>query len=198
MTTAGPNNAGTVFDSPQYLFSGASWTNPSNAQGADDGVFATITLAAAAPNGLQSKGFGFSIPIGSTITSHLYEVKMKSLLGDATAWALKAGVWGTSSLSGQGSIEPTTTLAWLTTTAGFQPSVEQANDSEFGVAAYVDVNVTDTYSVDAFRITITYTIAGWSPHWPGMNLTIQNIMRWLGWKPKQYTQTRGCGEMVAV
>ncbi len=48
------------------------------------------------------------------------------------------------------------------------------------VGIYVANSQTDTVSIDYVQMTVTYTVAVTFLPRPGMNTSVQNIMRWLG------------------
>lgn len=138
-----------------------AWSNASNASGAQDGTLATATTAAQSLDALKLYNFGFSIPTGAIISAALYEAYMKCLIGTPGTWNLAAIVFGeTAQLGPDMAISVPTTIGWLTgngSGAGI-PTVAYANNSNYGFAPYNTGSPTDTFSVDAGRITLTYTL----------------------------------------
>jgi len=152
VATAGPNYAGVAANSGS-----PAWVNPTNAQGADDASFSTVAVVADFGGILTASSFGFAIPAGATITSITYEVYIKTLT--ATVDMAMESLWGGGE-KGIANFTATTTLAWRGfTDAVTLPTVAQANGTDFGAKVYINTADTDTVSIDAFRITITFTPA---------------------------------------
>jgi hypothetical protein len=173
MSQAGPLFAGTGADDSGT--GTVSWTNPGNVTGADDGVVATCSLQLTqASHYLDATNFGFTIPAGSTITDILVEWKYQegnnatSHLFDNAIRIIKGGTVGSTDNS-KGTEWPTSLtwesydgVLWGTT---WLPS--DVNASNFGAALSVKRQSggsgSITASVDACRITITYTPPGATP-----------------------------------
>ena len=159
MATEGPNFS---TSSAQETYTGISgaWSNLNNSQ-AEDGSFATATSDVTfGTEKLVASGFGWTIPAGSTLTNLLAEAKVKSSTGTPTYnWEYGQNN-GSNNGSGSG-IAMSTTLAWTTFFNGAPNAMSTIviNNTDAyriyapGGAAYV-------FSVDAFRITYTYTPPG--------------------------------------
>jgi hypothetical protein len=167
MATSGPNFPSTVVD--DATVGTLAWTNPANAE-VDDGVFATRSLSSISTSHyLKATGFGFSIPSGATINGILAEVKVKGADGlsrDNSIRLVQGGVISGTDLSAGVSV--TTTLAYRSFGGpsnlwGLSWTNTDINSSTFGFcygAARGSAESASTMSVDAMRLTITYTTTG--------------------------------------
>lgn len=178
MATQGPNIAGTGVDDSSV--GTTTWINPGNIT-ADDGSFATRVQGTVSADGaithyLKGTNFGFSIPTGATINGVLVEWKKKATTasGSSNRWVDKTvSLVKGGTVSGDNKADTTTN--WPTTIAyasyggssdlwGITLTDTDVNDSTFGVVLSgnptVPSDTSNTGSVDAVRITITYTDAG--------------------------------------
>lgn len=185
MTTAGPNLGGTIATSNPGG-SRIDWTNPSNAA-AEDGVFATIALDGVnLPYRMRASNFGFALPAGAVVSVMTREVKIKANSSPLVSDFSVDSYWSGAQRNDSGSIAyVTTTLQWIgNNAANYWPTATQANASDFGI--YIDTTTNlavVTYSVDAFRIALTYTVpVGGAylrlPRWA--QSLIARTMHWLG------------------
>jgi len=180
MSTAGPNFCTTGQSSNLNVL---HWTSPGNVT-AEDGTLATLTgNGASSADTLDSYGYGFSIPSGSTIDGITVEAKLKS--SDGT-WKTFVNVFvdanthttaGTSKTNGA----TTTTLAWTSfgsssDTWGRTWTTSEVNGANFGPIIGFSATLGNTVvaSIDAIRITVTYTLASGGPH---ITQTRQAVMR---------------------
>ncbi len=150
-----------------------AWSNPGNIT-AEDGTCATAAfgISDADTDYLTGEGFGFSVPGGATINGIKVEWKVKtSATGhnsrDENVKIIKADVIsGTNKANGA---NWTASLAYQvyggpTDLWGLSWTPANINDPLFGAAlsAQCDVNSLVTLSVDYVRITVCYTIAGFT------------------------------------
>lgn len=175
MATSGPNIAGTGAD--DATVGTQAWVNPTRIN-ADDGSFATCSIGTGISKQTHyAKGtaFSFSIPGTATINGILVEWKKKAsstnlplVVHDAVVSLLKAGT-----VTGDNKADLTTN--WSLTSAyvsygsgsdlwGTTWSPSEINDATFGaVMSATLIQSSDssiTASLDAVRITITYTDNG--------------------------------------
>lgn len=162
MATSGPRNCGTAAD--DATVGTASWTNPTNAQGASDSVDATVAMASTTSHYLKCTNFGHSIPAGATINGVSYSFHRKATVNNPTDSAVRFVNTGTI-----GTINKSAGAAW--------PSSYE--DKVFGSASDVwDGSLTatvmnaattgvvisatgsGTVNVDSVTSTVTYTPAG--------------------------------------
>lgn len=173
MATAGPSLPTAATGNTGTIGGGSiAWGTPTNIELAD-GTSATAVLPSASistqiSDDLIGTGFGFSIPVGSTINGILLEINVKqSVIAGGGAiensiHLLKAGASaGADKATGA---QPGTALAiatyggsadlWSTT---WTPA--DINNANFGAAASYQNSVlaSRTVSVDFFRITVTFT-----------------------------------------
>lgn len=160
MTTQGPLYAATIADDAGT--GTGSWTNPTNA-GAVDSSYATANMSPSQTSHyLKFTNFGFTIPAGATITNILVEIIRKANISsntlDAAVRQVKAGTIGTVdflNVSYWATSDETVTYSGL-----FEGSwtYSDINDSGFGWAlSCVNGASGATASVDAIRITVTYS-----------------------------------------
>ena len=179
MSTAGPNNPGTVTTAATFLsVTGlVDWTNPTNVEGSS--AFATAVITNEASGGyesywLKATNFSLGVPSGATINGITATLARKEDAGSDLKFLsvilIKSNAALTGSASKVGSVWSTSTTdevfgsssdLW---SASPVPTDSDVNDSTFGVAALVfnvsAVNASRTASVQNFRITVTYTAAG--------------------------------------
>lgn len=165
MATSGPNFPSTGTDLADAT---RAWSFASRIT-ADDGSLTTCNVNGSPSNTIQATGFGFSIPTGSTINGITAEYKKKksgspSVL-DSSVKLVQGGT-----ISGNNNAD--TTNQWPTTIGyktygsssdlwGLTWAPSDINASNFGVALKTASGGTseggNTASIDAVRITITYT-----------------------------------------
>jgi len=157
-TSQGPLFSTHAFDGTGDI----TWANASNAQ-VEDGVFATCATGAGVGNELWSDAFGFSIPGTATITGIQSEVKCKSSIAGETSQGIGVLQGG----AGNGdvlTITVSTTLTWMSvggdgTLFSLPWAPADINSSGFGGRfSSASNDNTQTLSVDAFRITVFYTL----------------------------------------
>jgi hypothetical protein len=147
------------------------WVNPTNV-GADDTSEATITAATYdSPDisqRLVTSGYGFTIPIGSTIDGIVVEIMRRNSAGAASDNRVQLQD-ETATLVGDDKAD--TALDWPTTEAlktyggttddwlpagSWTPA--QINDADFGLVLSVQADAANTdIQVDFIRITVHYT-----------------------------------------
>ena len=93
-TAVGPDYAGTGANNNDG--GNVAWTNPTNAQGAADGVLATCNLSAALKSSqqLRCSNYGFAIPAGVTIVGILVEFDRKASTAAVSDSAVKLLIGG--------------------------------------------------------------------------------------------------------
>lgn len=167
MATQGANYSSTVVDDSST--GTISWTSPTNAQGTADASFATVTLSNQTSHWLKATNFGFSIPDGVTINGITCEYDVKHLINSGAGSSItrrsrivKGGTIGSTVPSP--AYTTTTTLTWSTSGSdsylwGDTWTATDINSSDFGTAINFTIGDTSnlTFSVDAIRITITYS-----------------------------------------
>ena len=153
MTTAGPNYPSTAADGG----GGNPWTNVANAK-ADDGSLATATN----PADIKLTVFGFAVTAGATIDGVTCEVKHSLSAGTANAQCqiIKGGTVGGSVRNAAAN----TTLQYATAGGaadlwGNTLTSTDVNAATFGIYILMNTAGTPTYSIDAVRVTINYTLA---------------------------------------
>lgn len=172
MATAGPNYAGTAANDASH--GAQAWTNPTNAQGAPDGSYATqpstqnkedtIRLVVAGTPTGTNKSTGASLPT---------TLQFVSYGGAADLWGttltpaqVNASTFGMVYAITDGAI--TTSNYLKLTNYGFSiPTTATINGVQVEVDVINDVSSTLSTEVDAVRITVTYTPAaagGGKPH----------------------------------
>lgn len=146
-----------------------AWVNPTNV-GSDNGAEAQITAASFdSPDisrRLSTSGYGFTIPVGSTIDGIVVEVERRSIIANSgvdnrvqlrdAAGALvgankaTATVWPTSAtIATYGGAADTWTA---------NPTVAMVNDPDFGVVLSAKANIANAdIGVDFIRVTVHYT-----------------------------------------
>jgi hypothetical protein len=157
-TSQGPLFSSNAFDN----VGDNTWNNPTNAQ-AEDGVFATVAAAPSLSDDLMSDIYGFSIPGTATITGLQLEIKAKSSLAGTVDHTL-GPVSADATVGIPVGITMGTTLAWISTGGdgqlySFSWTPSLVNATGFGAdfsTGSADNN--ETLSVDAFRITVFYTL----------------------------------------
>jgi hypothetical protein len=169
MSSQGPLNAGTVADDSSV--GTVAWSNPTNAQGAADTVYATIAV-----NGpmtghyLKATNFGFTIPSGATINGVVVEFRRSDsngILTDGTIKLVKGGVVSGTNKSA-GATWPTSdtwnSFGGTTDLWGLTLTDTDINSSTFGVVLSPTISgLTSGFTpaqVDAIRITVYYTASG--------------------------------------
>jgi hypothetical protein len=171
-TTVGPNSPGTFADLGDGSY---SWSNTSNVASSNN-TYATATLDPAVnSNTIRARNFGFSIPLGATVTNIKVEVEAKASLGGEIGFAkTQIAIHAAGTAADRIGISKFPTPSTLTTTDTY--SVADATQASWGTALTPsDVNAA-TFSVDVvmshlnndsfdpldvfidhIRITITYT-----------------------------------------
>jgi len=162
MATQGPNSPATLAN---VAFSGAAWTNTSNA-GASDNAYATVPVFGGfgQTDILRCTNFGFSIPAGATINGITIDIEGVSTGSDAyyVVQPVKAGAaTGSSSFPAIPTSEGYVSVGSGSSLLGASWSDSDINDTGFGVEfKCYNENASDrNISVDHVRITITYTPA---------------------------------------
>lgn len=157
MATAGPNlpSTGASFSSP-------AWTSPGNIT-AEDGVFSTCVEAGSASEELKGSGFGWSIPAGSVVSNVLFEMKAKVDAGTGSGFGY-VFFNGGSPDGAQASATFDTVSTWRTCYNGDPASTFDAraiaNTDNY---SFIPDGTAKTWSVDAYRVTITYTAPSGMP-----------------------------------
>lgn len=171
MSTAGPNFAGTGADDASV--GTKAWSNASRIV-AEDGSSSGSALGAGTTHYLKATNFGFSIPSGATINGIQVEWKRSRTAGgtsyvDSAIRIVKSdGSIGSTNRSAGASWTPTT-LTWDSFGSssdlwGESWAYSDINSSNFGaVVSAIGVGSLTAGSVDACRITITYTASASGP-----------------------------------
>lgn len=148
-----------------------TWTVPSNAQAAPDGVLTTATgTGPAGSHGVLCSGYNFSIPAGSTITGVTVSTRRYGssisdsyvFLNTTTLVGNTGGTnedWGNTLITVDKTGDAGGNPLWGTTL-----TATLVNLSSFGVyysAAFNGTNV--TAYIDSIGITVTYTLPANSP-----------------------------------
>lgn len=164
MSSAGPFYPGTTNNDG---LSGTPWVSPENAK-VEDGSVAAVA-AAGSSQYLLCSGFSFSIPAGATINGILVEVKHAGTgLGDVhdgNVRLLRAlTLQSTDKASGTPWPASLTYASYggPADTWGDTWTDSQINDSGFGVGIAAQGSF-DTGTIDAVRITVTYTAGASAP-----------------------------------
>lgn len=144
-----------------------SWSNLSNASGSDN-AYATVTVTnptATFSAQLRFRNWGFTIPIGSTITGIEVTIERKSASGTLIttgAYVAVGGIEG-GTIHDQSAVwsttESTITLGGSSDLWGLTPTAAQVNASNFGWAISVNQPSagSDTASVDHVTMTVYYS-----------------------------------------
>ncbi len=154
MTTLGPNAPSSAVNAG---FGTPAWASPANAK-VEDAALSTLTLAAQTGDALIFSGLAWSLPGGATISNILVEAKIKTS-GPTITFQLQDSSFGIVAL---GLTCTSTTLAWQTLYSGTGGATLRSNIAA-NTDAYnfqVSTSATATFSVDAFRITLTYSLTG--------------------------------------
>ena len=146
-----------------------AWVNPTNV-GADDTAEAVITAATFdSPDisqRLNTSGYGFAIPSGSTIDGIVVEIMRRNSAGAASDNRVQLRD-AAGALVGDNKAD--TALDWPTAEAlktygsaidlwNATPTVAMVNDADFGVTLSVQADAANTdIQVDFIRVTISYT-----------------------------------------
>lgn len=149
------------------------WTNPTNAQGANDSTYASCLTGTGTgvgrTNYLKCTNYSFSIPAGATINGIQAKVNAKVLLGssltDFKVFLIKGGSpqeAGTNQAPGQVISTASTDYVYGATNDlwGATLTSTDVNASNFGVAvSYQEGSIMRTVDVDSVQIAVTYTAA---------------------------------------
>lgn len=162
--STGAKYAGTVVDGGG---AGAAWSNPSNAQGVENGTVATVTegVTAGAANALKSSAHGFSVPSTATITgirleALVYGTTFDSVIDVGTSTKRSTSTPFSSALGGWGLGGVLNWVTWgsngdLWGRTDWAPV--DINSSTFGAGLLPAAHVTSSADqVDAIRITVYY------------------------------------------
>jgi hypothetical protein len=155
---------------------GDTWSTPSAIE-VDDGSFSAYSITAGSSlttNILRGTGFGFSIPTFSTINGILLEIKRASQFSfppqitDNLVLLLKAGV-EVGNNEANATPWPVTTLTYISYGGssnlwGTSWTPADINNANFGadLQGICDNSAGQTGRVDAYRITVYYTLPGTS------------------------------------
>lgn len=203
MTTLGPTitNSG----NGAAITGGVAWANTGFIT-ANDGSFAQVSNAPGtdvggfSSDGLEARFDGlFSIPAGSTIDGVQVDIKVKNASSamvslKVTNQFTSTGITRAVTVSSTSTLRTTGSSSdqWNT---GADVAWTAASFNSGTVRVYMlcaTTGVTDTTSIDYVQMTVFYTAPVGGLPWPGMNTTIQNIRRWLGFPPRQVTVTCRC------
>lgn len=168
MSSQGPNNAGSA--TSNNAAGTSAWIDPSYVTGASGSTFAWFDAESSGPSEyLDVTGFGFTIPVGSTILGIQFDVRKLELhaaddIFDALVKALKGGTavgndlksateWGTSyAYTNYGGAANLLGTTW---------TVSDINASNFGIriqaAQSVSSNIGAEGRIEHVRCTVTYT-----------------------------------------
>lgn len=174
MTTAGPNNPGTIADNGGGDY---SWSNPGNAATSNNSYAVCDGIAdggsSALTNRLRATGFGFAIPADATILGVLVEFEWKASLQsdsgtsvdctDEEVKIVKAGTaTGTNKAAGTGITTVDTYFAYggETDLWGTTLTPADVNASNFGFQWRGSFNEDNNsrISVDHIRMIVYYSL----------------------------------------
>lgn len=143
-----------------------AWSNPGNII-ADDGNFATAVSGAVTTEYLKGTGFGFSIPANATINGIILQVKQATNFGSATENSVKLVKAGTvvGTDRSTGATIPVTTPVYVsyggpTDLWGAAWTPSDINNANFGAAFSGIIASFGGIEVDAFKITVFYSVVG--------------------------------------
>lgn len=162
MASEGPRSPGTMANVARG--GATAWANVNNAKVSDD-VYTTCAMTASYGDLLRATNFGFSIPIGATITGVVVEVENKcsvQIPTEMSATLMKAGtpggavrIWNSPATEAYNTLGSSGDL-WTNTL-----SPADVNASGFGVEITTNFGIdTTTVSIDHIRITVYYTESG--------------------------------------
>lgn len=140
-----------------------AWVNVNNAKTSDDS-FSTATLSNQSSQWIMGTNFGFTIPAGAKIDNFVAEAEMKtasgSYVGNVFFTMVKGDVNQQDNDTGDSTtLDTTERFIVLTDPTAFHLqgyTIDDVNASGFGMGVRFSNVVTDTISVDSFKITITY------------------------------------------
>jgi hypothetical protein len=168
VSTAGPNNAGTVADDASV--GTTAWSNVTNAQGTTNSTFATNAAPSAQSHYLKATNFGFSVPSGATINGITVTINKKATTNgrDVVVSLVKGGTVSGSNLGVTATNWPNaaTDVTYGSTSNlwGNTLTDTDVNASTFGVVISVRRAGPKacTCSIDSFSISIDYTASSTS------------------------------------
>jgi hypothetical protein len=165
MSPTGPLYAGTAVDSG--IGGGGAWTNPGNATGINDNVYAAgnISGGGSATNWLKTTGYGFNLPNTAIIDGIKVEYDRKGTLATGSMAMVKGGTIDTANAkSDPGDFWPTSeayfTYGGPTEKWGQTWLYSDINASTFGAACSAqNTHGGGNANVDAVRITVYWHTA---------------------------------------
>lgn len=155
----------------QSFGSTLTWTNPNNAL-TENGSSATCTASSSdfLTQMLEAYGFGFDLPADAiAVTGIRAECKCMASSGSYAAtlqWSKDHNSYFNDLYYGQGSSISTSALTWTIGNgqegepSSGKPSIAEVESASFGMGVYFFTGggVTPTFTVDAFRMTVWYSL----------------------------------------
>lgn len=164
MASSGPNSGGTFAN--EASVGTVDWNNPTRAVASDDSkATCYVGLAAVTTHYLKATNFGFAIPVGATIVGILVEFEKgradEFLPKDYSVRIVKDGTI-------QGDEKADTVTSWPASDTyvshggaadlwGLSWTLDDINDSTFGVVIAASLASWATARIDHLRITVYYT-----------------------------------------
>jgi len=145
-----------------------AWSDVANAKTSNDS-YATVVLSNQSSQWIFATDFGFTIPTGSVIDDYVASIEIKSDSGSYTRtdWAytlIKGGVnQNDNDIGDNDTLDTTEKFINLTDSTAFHLigyTIDDINDSGFGMGWRIANIITDTISIDSFKIVINYTESG--------------------------------------